>query len=478
MKELRGGLLVLVVAGGIAFLAATREARSWNDGSRLATVESLVERGTWAIDDSVFVKVPQPGSGWPSPYAADDALLQARGTQDKLLIDGHYYSDKSPVPALPLAGLYGFLRWQGMLGVADDPATFCWVMCLASAGLAYVVAVFCVWRIGLPLGLGDGTRLLLTASFAVATVSLTYARAVNNHVLLLAIAAAIWLQLAWLAQRSSTVGRFAVLGLLAGLAYTIDLGAGPPLLVVTFLLACWRGRSVGLPLVFLLAALPCVALHHGLTYLIAGTWLPANALPEFLAWPGSPFNAGNITGTWGHESIGDFALYALDLLFGKKGFVLHNLPVLLALVALPVVWLRAREKAEVASAALLCLGVWLVYAAGSTNASGGCVSVRWFVPLLVPAFYVLALALREYPTLRADLLVLSLGGVVLAGLAAWVGPWSLRMVPGYWYVVGGTLVAWAGLLVTRLFSASTGAGSRSREAGSQVPDRAESQAAA
>ena len=38
--------------------AARPYAGSWNDGSRLATVESLVDRHTWAIDDSIFVAVP------------------------------------------------------------------------------------------------------------------------------------------------------------------------------------------------------------------------------------------------------------------------------------------------------------------------------------------------------------------------------------------------------------------------------------
>src|SRR5207244_2580794 len=179
----------------------------------------------------------------PSPYPPDDRLLQAFGTRDKLWIAGHYYSDKSPVPALPLAGLYALLRALGLPSVADDPTWFCWIMCLASAGLAYVVAVGCVWRLGLPLGLPVATRLLLTASFGLSTVAWTYSRSVNNHVLLLAVAAAIWLQLAWLSRcaEECTPGRFALLGLLAGLAYTIDLGAGPPLAALTFLLACYRG---------------------------------------------------------------------------------------------------------------------------------------------------------------------------------------------------------------------------------------------
>src|SRR5262245_23214162 len=89
------GPVVAGVAAVIAAVSALPDAGGWNDGSRLATVESLVDYRTLRIDDSVFV---QPSAAPHSPYP-DEPLLRD-GTKDKLLIDGHYYSDKSPVPAL------------------------------------------------------------------------------------------------------------------------------------------------------------------------------------------------------------------------------------------------------------------------------------------------------------------------------------------------------------------------------------------
>ena len=61
--------LALVVAA----VGARPYAGSWNDGCRLAAVESLVDRGTLAIDDSVFCKCPQRliDSGH-TPYPADN----------------------------------------------------------------------------------------------------------------------------------------------------------------------------------------------------------------------------------------------------------------------------------------------------------------------------------------------------------------------------------------------------------------------
>src|SRR5205085_626727 len=84
-------VLVVAAALAVAAVSARGYVGGWNDGSRLATVECLVDYHTLAIDRSVF----QPG------------------TADKLLVAGHFYSDKSPVPAVLLAGVYQLWRWCG-----------------------------------------------------------------------------------------------------------------------------------------------------------------------------------------------------------------------------------------------------------------------------------------------------------------------------------------------------------------------------
>src|SRR5262245_23909670 len=103
------GWLVVAAAVVVALVSARPYAGCWNDGSRLAAVEALVDQHTLAIDRSVCVRVPlEPGA---APYPPDEPALLQAGTLDKLLIDGHWYSDKSPVPALLLAGLYQVLQW-------------------------------------------------------------------------------------------------------------------------------------------------------------------------------------------------------------------------------------------------------------------------------------------------------------------------------------------------------------------------------
>jgi len=449
--------LIVSLAVALVLLLVRPYAGSWNDGSRLATVESLVDRHTWIIDDSIFVQVPQSP---PLPYSSRDRDLLEHGTQDKLFIDGHYYSDKSPVPALLMAGCYQVWQWTTGLTARSHPDHFCRALTIAFSGMAYVVSVWCMYRLAQRLNLSFASRLLLTASFALATVALPYARQINNHILLLAVTSVLVLEVAILHEETENgqafLRRFAALGFLTGLVYTIDLGVGPVILVCTAGLvvsysfsrepqasvsACLR-LAAKQAVLFGLAALPWIVLHHALNYAIGGSLKPANAHPEYFRWPGSPFAAANLTGSWIHPNLGAFLLYAASMLAGKRGFFGHNLPLFLTIPALFVLLRRHREmRQEVLWALGCCMGTWLLYAATSNNSSGQCCTIRWFVPLLAPAYFLLALLLRSFPDVRLDLMVLSGWGTLLVVLMR-EGPWMGGMVPFFWPIQAAALASW------------------------------------
>src|SRR5437588_4457539 len=189
-------ICVLSAAVTVALLSAHCYAGGWNDGSRLATVECLVDYHTLAIDDSIFVRVPpatDPKRALPYPEA-DSGLLQT-GTGEKLFINGHYYSDKSPVPALVMAGMYEVYAWCTGRTAREHADSFCYWMTVTSSGLAYVVAVWCMFVLAGCLRLPLLLQLGFTASFGLATVALPYVRHANNHIFLLALLAALLLSL-------------------------------------------------------------------------------------------------------------------------------------------------------------------------------------------------------------------------------------------------------------------------------------------
>lgn len=437
-------LLVFASALAVGAAGARDFAGGWNDGSRLATIESLVDRGTLAIDASIFVRPSASRPGVKGPYAPADELC-SDGTHDKLLIGGRYYSDKSPAPSVLLAGLYKALQVATGLTARARPDAFSYWMTFLSSGLAYAVAVWSTFRVSRLVGLTMLRSGAVAAGLALATVAPAYCRHINGHILLLGVAAPLTLALVQLGQRADDEPRPAwlvpLIGALAGLGYGCDLGVGPMLVLAALGLVASRAGTHSAFIAALTAA-PWVALHHALNYAVGGTWKPANAVLDYLRWPGSPFDAGNATGTWHHGGVGHFLVYAAALLFGKRGFILHNLPLALPLVGVATLARCRRERPELLFALAWAACSWLAYAATSTNYSGPCCSIRWFVPLLAPGFYALAVFLKRRPDYWPDYTVLGAGGAVLAALMWHTGPWAAHMVPHYWPIVAATLVGW------------------------------------
>ncbi len=438
---------VLAASTAIAGSGARDYAGGWNDGSRLAAVESVVDRHTFVIDESVFVRpsnVSTPASA--TPYPPHAAALMRHGTLDKLLIDGRFYSDKPPVPTLLLGGVYLVMQRATGLNARDQPDRFCYWMTVASSGVAYVASAWCIFRLAGALQLSLAWCLALTASFGLSTVALVYTRHVNGHIQLLAVASALMLGIVRL-HGVAAVRAFAWCGTLAGLGYAIDPGAGAMLLVTTAALVshdCYRARTSGAAAAFLTAAVPWVALHHVLNYSLGGTWAPANTVAEYLGWPGSPHTAGNATGFWTHTSFAHFLVYSAELLVGKRGFLGHNLPLFLAASQFAMLARKhgGQHAAKVRYAGGVFLATWLLYAALSINYSGVAVSIRWFVPLLAPGYLVLAVLLREHPAYGPDFLALSAWGSALGWLMWSAGPWTPRMIPLFWPVQVGALATW------------------------------------
>jgi hypothetical protein len=142
-------------------------------------------------------------------------------------------------------------------------------------------------------------------------------------------------------------------------------------------------------------------------------------------------------------------LYAAGMLFGKKGFANHNLPLLLVLFAGLRVLLRPfASRPEMLGLAGWFAMTWLLYAVLSNNMGGACCSVRWLMPFLAPGFWLLARLLRDRPEYRPDFAVLAGWGFALAALMWWKGPWTGRMVPLLWPIVGLALIHW-GVVIGR-----------------------------
>ena len=436
-------LAIIATCAVISAISARDYAGGYNDGGRLATVESLVDHHTWKIDDSIFSRYgegPRPevwGPIGPSPV----------GALDKALIGGHFYSDKPPVTAVLMAADYQILRWLTGLTARESPRAFCYWMTLTTSGVAYVISVWCVYRVGCLLGLPPRSTLLLTASFGLATLAPAYARQVNASIVLLAISAALALVL----LHGSGVDRppswkiAMAAGCLAGFGYSTDLGSGLVLLACTALWVFYQsGYRIVPVLLFGLGALPWLVGHHALNYRIGGTFGPVGTVPEYFQWPNSPFSEKNLTGVGsGHESLGAFVSYAGRFLFGNKGFFYHNPELFLAVAAFFGLVRTARAtRPLLLTFGAWAIGTWLLYAVKSKDFSGFAVSIRWMVPSLAAGYLILAVQLRESPGASRDLLLLSLFALPVSVYDWTIGSWTDSHIPGFHAWIALALACW------------------------------------
>ena len=373
---------------------------SWNDASRMATIESLVERRTFIIDDSTFIN-----------------------TGDKVLIDGHFYSDKPPFPSILGAVLYLPLYHLGL------ELDYGWNMAY------YLLTLFTVklfWLLGLIAfyyslsftRLDGRMRFLLTAALGLASLYFSWSSAFNNHLLaasFLSIGFAFLLE----AKRSESTAKHLFLSsLFIALAGVTDLTTA--VFWAAFAVYVLVDRDLRskihffrLPLLLTLAPTMIYYLH------IHGSVIPVSIVRSYFEYPGSPWiEVDEFSGMY-INSLPFFLSYGFKILLGSKGFLLYN-P--LIFVAIPGLILEIKRKRifsrEALTIGMASLILYLYIALMTTNYGGGCYSIRWFVPLLPMLFFFIH-PLLEGRSTRYQWLLIVLGAVSIAlSFLGLINPWT------------------------------------------------------
>ncbi|MCA9605682.1 MAG: hypothetical protein KC619_08815 [Myxococcales bacterium] len=329
--------------------------RGGNTASRLATVESLVHRGTFDISGSPFLEE----------------------TVDYVRLDGRALSSKPPLLAVVAAGVYAPLHALG-LDLFED------------VEIVHRVLVFFVETIPQALLLWAGFLWLRLVSkdprargwtfvmLCFGFLGAGYATTLNNHSP--AAAAAVGaLYLTTKIARAETPGRrdVALLGLCLGLLPTLDFLTSP--LVIGFgLVLLWRAPkatfTVALP-----AALVPIGLHLYLTWLATGSVLPVYARGDLYR-----FEGGYWTEPRGLDALHEPKwLYTFHLLFGHHGLFLLT-PILVYGVIEALRAIRARadlwREALITLVALVLIGGAMIVR--TPNYGGACVGFRWLIPVM------------------------------------------------------------------------------------------------
>ena len=349
------------------------DTHSWQEESRMATVQALVEQGTFIIDHTEFNR-----------------------TGDKVFVNDHFYSDKTPILSVAAAGGYWVLHHVFALTLDpticvpdDDPAAcrvlspngprftaFYWLtLTFIGGSSALLVALF--WRALLTAGASGTLATLLAITLGLASPIAPYSIVFAGHV---PAALCLFAGFGLLIRCNGILPnqRLFWSGLLISLAANIDLTLA--LFVVT--LGLWvliAHRIKVIP--FAMGAVVPFAISGAINYWAAGTIMPLYFDPKVYDFFGTVLNP-TVGGTNGFYSL-EFGLnYAYNLLIGERGFFAFT-PVLIFGLIGAVLALRNKQQRGLTWAVLTGCALFAGYLIARTDNYGGeAWGARWFVPLV------------------------------------------------------------------------------------------------
>ena len=338
----------------------------WNDSSRLGMVEAIVEHGRLWVDGTTM----------------------GRKSGDVCMIDGHYYSDKPPTPALMAVPVYWAETRLGITFHAAEPRAYYWTT-LATIGLSTWLGLVALARFLRRFVPDPRWRALTVLGLGLGSLNTVYSVTFSNHppsaTLLLLGVLLVW---CW-RRHGGGLGSLAAGGLLVGLAATADHGA-VFYLPFLFLYVAWPGapRPVAAAVTLTVAATIPLAAYAAYAYALSGSAVPLSLQSRLFQYPGSYFaQQGRLSGaSLPARSLADLLAYARLCLVGYRGLFTHT-PVFLFLVAgmVMIALDRAHPRRPEAAVVLVPTALLVVfYLLTSTDPGGNSYGVRWyclFMPL-------------------------------------------------------------------------------------------------
>ncbi|NEQ53141.1 MAG: hypothetical protein F6K11_23890 [Leptolyngbya sp. SIO3F4] len=344
-------------------LLTTVQVASWNDASRMALIQSLVEYGTFIIDDSTFIE-----------------------TGDKVFFDQHFYSDKPPLLSIFASPIYFVLYRLGFSLKSHEVFTY-YLITLLSVGVLSALGLMVFRKIIKDFfGAKDDWADLVTLVVGAGTLLLPYALLFNNHApsgVLILIGFYFLLDF----RRQATFKKPIYAGLFFSLAGGIDI---TQFLFLPFIFGLFAIRSIKAGVTFAIACLPILALYLFLNFHMFGNFMPPAMNASLWDYPGSAFGPETLSALATHDGFADILLYGFHMLLGHRGLITHTPLLLLAILGWVAFYKQNwgfRYKTEYICLLFVCFLYMGIYIYKSINYSGWAYGVRWFVsPMFLLCF--------------------------------------------------------------------------------------------
>jgi hypothetical protein len=416
-----------------------------NDRSRWATIRSLIEHGTYAIDDVI----KEPNWDTIDMVAHDDA---GNGPATGSSASMHYYSSKPTLLTTVLAGEYWLIYHLTGATLGDHPFEIGRFMLITFNVIPLAIYLWLLGRMVERYGTTDWGRIFVIAAAAFGTFLTTFAVVLNNHVT----GAVTALGAVYAAARIWYDGRrelryFIAAGLLAAATVADEL---PALSFFALLSAglLWKAPKPTL-IAYLPAALLVAVGFFGTNYIAHGSLRPPYM---HRGEKGSPddwyqFSYRGKPSYWSAPKGIDLgepspAVYAFQALIGHHGiFSLTPVWILAIPGVIALGWgrnYRLRELALlIATVTIVCVGFYLFVVPPLDRNYGGMTSglrwVFWMAPLWLLAILPAAdwLASRRWGR-GVSYLLLGLS-VLSASYPAW-NPWTYPWLTNFFIYMGWT----------------------------------------
>ncbi|HSG69917.1 MAG TPA: hypothetical protein VLA12_05850, partial [Planctomycetaceae bacterium] len=359
-------VIILGAAVAAAFILHSTPLQSANDRSRWCTVYSLVELGTWQIDEI------DATPGW--------------STIDKVRHNDHFYSSKPALMQSMVAGVYWCVKQVTGWNLKDETEETTRVILLIVNLIPVVIAWLVMNGMLVRYAKGKYTKRILLIAFIFATPITTFLVTLNNHTAAAcAIVFALSPALRILIDGRTEVRYYLAAGFFAALTFTFEL---PALSFVGLLGLLLLKHNPGRTLKFFLPAalIPLVA-AVATTYWQTGGWKP------FYAYYGTEkyvYTFEGIPSYWSDPKSLDkapdsFPVYFLHCTFGHHGiFSLTPLFLLMIPGWLAPKWSGPKFRWVVWMTALLTVVVLGFYLSRTENYNygGNTSTLRWLMWLI------------------------------------------------------------------------------------------------
>jgi len=365
----------------------------------LATVYSLTEQGTFAIEHSLFKTV------------------------DQVRIRGHYYSDKPPLYVVWLATVYTIVKTVAGLAFETSPRAVFFILSFMGSGVFCLFLGILFHRQGTKRGWPQPLAFLGGAGVIFSTWIFSFGGTINNHVPAAALLMTAYFVLNEARHEDPRKVRLLLGGTLLGLVLNLDLPTGG-LFALCVIAGMVRGMSRQSLIEPLLVAggfmVFGVGILAALNFAAHGSFLPAYMVDGAYDYPGN-IHTNRMAGL---HKPDDLAVHLISALVGSRG-IFSYMPLLL--LALPGVWFVRHQLSRMDGCFLVgTLLTACFYLTQCGDFGGWAYGLRFLIPLVPPLFWMTLRWIHESHSRRLHALAVALGlwGVITSGVGAYQ-PWPV-----------------------------------------------------